>query len=226
MADHPLRSATHRRLGRPLPYQLANGTRAHLCPINLLPLFDAETWSYAVLAPISKCYPPDRGRLLTRYSPVRHWRIATPVRLACVKHAASVRPEPESNSQVYGYILQLPLPYILSKTQFNPDLVHYWLILRKLTLCSNSFFFFYFPILLSMCRAVPFRGTACIYYHIPQFMSTIFWYFFKNFFKVFPEITSTTKSINVAAKFTVKAFKMSCFQRLKKPNKLYKKYCV
>ena len=67
---------------------------------NLLPLLDAEVWSHAVLAPISKCYPPDRGRLLTRYSPVRHWRIATPVRLACVKHAASVRPEPESNSQV------------------------------------------------------------------------------------------------------------------------------
>ena len=67
---------------------------------NLLPLLDAKVWSHAVLAPISKCYPPDRGRLLTRYSPVRHWRIATPVRLACVKHAASVRPEPESNSQV------------------------------------------------------------------------------------------------------------------------------
>ena len=30
MAGHPLRPATHRRLGRPLPHQLANGTRAHL----------------------------------------------------------------------------------------------------------------------------------------------------------------------------------------------------
>ena len=29
MADHPLRSATHRRLGRPLPHQLANAPRAH-----------------------------------------------------------------------------------------------------------------------------------------------------------------------------------------------------
>ena len=73
MADHPLRSATHRRLGGPLPHQLANGTRAHLCPSRLLPLPDAGPWSYAVLAPISKCYPPDRGRLLTRYSPVRHY---------------------------------------------------------------------------------------------------------------------------------------------------------
>ena len=39
---------------------------------NLLPLLDAKAGSHAVLAPISKCYPPDRGRLLTRYSPVRH----------------------------------------------------------------------------------------------------------------------------------------------------------
>ena len=29
MAGHPLRSATHRRLGRPLPHQLANASRAH-----------------------------------------------------------------------------------------------------------------------------------------------------------------------------------------------------
>ncbi|YAI82049.1 MAG: hypothetical protein ACQJCO_00005 [cyanobacterium endosymbiont of Rhopalodia sterrenbergii] len=29
MADHPLRPATDRRLGRPLPHQLANLTRAH-----------------------------------------------------------------------------------------------------------------------------------------------------------------------------------------------------
>src|ERR1700712_1029605 len=55
---------------------------------------------YPVLAPVSKCYPRARGRLPTCYSPVRH--SSTPkglsVRLACVKHAASVRPEPGSNS--------------------------------------------------------------------------------------------------------------------------------
>ena len=36
----------------------------------------------------------------TRYSPVCHSRIATSVRLACVRPAASVRSEPGSNSQV------------------------------------------------------------------------------------------------------------------------------
>src|SRR5262249_27125036 len=58
------------------------------------------TRSYPVLAPVSEGYPKARGRLLTCYSPVR--RSSTPkglsARLACVKHAASVRPEPGSNS--------------------------------------------------------------------------------------------------------------------------------
>ena len=57
-------------------------------------------WSYLVLIPVSRSYPRARGRLLTCYSPVR--RSSTPkglsARLACVKHAASVRPEPGSNS--------------------------------------------------------------------------------------------------------------------------------
>src|SRR6202023_4066415 len=40
------------------------------------------------------------GQVPTRYSPVRPSCIATGVRLACVRHAASVRSEPGSNSQV------------------------------------------------------------------------------------------------------------------------------
>ena len=59
-----------------------------------------EAVSYPVLAPVSEGYPKVQGRLLTCYSPVR--RSSTPkglsARLACVKHAASVRPEPGSNS--------------------------------------------------------------------------------------------------------------------------------
>src|SRR3982750_1694991 len=56
--------------------------------------------SYPVLDPVSQAYPEVQGRSPTCYSPVRH--SSTPkglsVRLACVKHAASVRPEPGSNS--------------------------------------------------------------------------------------------------------------------------------
>ena len=59
--------------------------------------------TYAVLASVSRSYPPPKGRLPTRYSPVRHStcsRRNVLVRLACVKHAASVRSEPGSNSPV------------------------------------------------------------------------------------------------------------------------------
>ena len=109
MAVRPLRPAIDRRFGGPLPRQLANQTRIHPVPINLLPQKDALPWSHAVLPAVSSCYPPVQCRFSTRYSPVRHSVqnrhpegivIRNLVRLACVKHAASVHPEPGSNSHV------------------------------------------------------------------------------------------------------------------------------
>ena len=96
MADHPLRPATDRRLGRPLPHQQANQTQV---PPQATFAFDPQ-----VSCGISSSFPllsPTRGQIPTRYSPVRHCRVAPTVRLACVKHAASVRSEPGSNSQVH-----------------------------------------------------------------------------------------------------------------------------
>ena len=122
MAVHSLKPATDRCLGRPLPCQLANQTRAHPVPINIFTPKDASLCAYAVLAVISNCYPPVQGRLPTRYSPVRHsvisvrFRRLSPicfVRLACVKHAASVHPEPGSNSQL----------------KFVPVIINFWLII-------------------------------------------------------------------------------------------------
>ena len=58
---------------------------------------------YAVLAPVSRGYPPLKGRLVTCYSPGRHYThglLHFPVRLACVRHAASVDSEPGSNSRL------------------------------------------------------------------------------------------------------------------------------
>ena len=55
-------------------------------------------YAYAVLAAVSSSYPPHRGRLLMYYSPVRHSMPKHCVRLACIRHAASVHPEPGSNS--------------------------------------------------------------------------------------------------------------------------------
>ena len=109
VAGRPLRPAADRGLGGPLPRQLTNQTRAHPVPPEFFTQSHAAPRAYAVLAAVSGCYPPVRGRLPTRYSPVRHSVTeASPrrdplpcfVRLACVKHAASVHPEPGSNSHV------------------------------------------------------------------------------------------------------------------------------
>ena len=62
-----------RRLGKPLPYQLSNPTRGHPSAINLWHHHHAMSVHYEVLATVSGCYPSQRGRFLTRYSPVRHW---------------------------------------------------------------------------------------------------------------------------------------------------------
>ena len=71
MAVHPLRPATDRRLGGPLPHQQANQSRAHPIPLALFQPEDASLLAYAVLAYISIRYPPVWGRLPTCYSPVR-----------------------------------------------------------------------------------------------------------------------------------------------------------
>ena len=73
MAVQPLSPATDRRLGGPLPRQLANQTRGHLEAINLWHKDHATSMRHAVLAVVSNCCPPLQGRFLTRYSPVRHF---------------------------------------------------------------------------------------------------------------------------------------------------------
>ena len=73
MAGQPLSPATDRRLGRPLPHQLANQTQAHPLPINLWPPFHVKRRHYEVLIIVSNGYPSAKGRLPTRYSPVRRF---------------------------------------------------------------------------------------------------------------------------------------------------------
>ena len=60
MADHPLRPATDRCLGEPLPHQLANPTRAPPTAINLSPMIAHR--AHAVLAEVSLGYPALKGR--------------------------------------------------------------------------------------------------------------------------------------------------------------------
>ena len=81
------RYPTNELIGRrPLPKRLA----------ALMTLMKASP--HAVLATLSGGCPPRRGRSPTCYSAVRHCRPKTTVRLACFRHAASVYPEPGSNS--------------------------------------------------------------------------------------------------------------------------------
>ena len=76
MAGHPLRPATRRSLGEPLPHQQADRPRAHPSPKRLSTRISCESASYPVLATVSGGYPEVKGRLLTCYSPVR--RSCTP----------------------------------------------------------------------------------------------------------------------------------------------------
>ena len=102
MAGRPLRPATRRRLGRPSPHQQTDRPRAHPLPKNL----SYTTIRSRRISGIRPSFPSlsrSKGQvthvLLTR-SPLIH-PVQAPsfiVRLACVKHAASVRPEPGSNS--------------------------------------------------------------------------------------------------------------------------------
>ncbi len=83
----------------PLPYQLANGTHAHLLPINLYHTSNAICMDYGALIQVSLGYSPAIGRLHTRYAPVRRSqksKLFLPLDL---------------------HVLGLPLAFILSQDQ-------------------------------------------------------------------------------------------------------------
>ncbi len=103
MADRPLRPATDHCLGRPLPPQLANRPQPPppAAP-RKVPFLIAPTWATSLygITPRFRGLPPTSGQVghvfLTR--PPRETPEGIPVRLACIRHAASVDPEPGSNS--------------------------------------------------------------------------------------------------------------------------------
>ena len=101
VAVRPLRPAMHRRLGGPLPHQPANAPQVHPCA-EPSSSFNTESMPSLSLSGISfrfRKFSRSHGQvpyvLLTR-SPLESRR--TLVRLACIRHAASVHPEPGSNS--------------------------------------------------------------------------------------------------------------------------------
>ena len=103
MAGQPLSPATDRRLGGPLPHQLANQTRVHLIPPECFHTVSCDTVRLCGFTSrfqlLSPCMRQVTHALLTRPPLNRPEQApASIVRLACVKHAASVHPEPGSNS--------------------------------------------------------------------------------------------------------------------------------
>ena len=103
------------------------------------------------------------------------------VRLACVRHAASVRPEPGSNSP-YNFRVLSSFTYLLALFPFPKKLFE----LSESALSSTIVFslssglFAYFQ-LFNFQRAFRRLATAFIYYHTIYILSTPFF----NFFKVF-----------------------------------------
>ena len=115
MADQPLSPATDRRLGRPLPHQLANQTRVHLKAIKSFLTEPCDPVGLCGISSRFQLLSPSLRQvthaLLTRsplsqLSVIRRIRQIDSVRLACVRRAASVRPEPGSNSLLNPYIYQ------------------------------------------------------------------------------------------------------------------------
>ena len=116
MAVHPLRPATHHRLGEPLPHQLTNGTQSSLTAHIA---FITKSCDSVIISGISirfqmlsQSVRQVLYALLTRPPPSPEGSS----RLACVKHSVSVHPEPGSNSSfnlftqffqliVYTYLL-------------------------------------------------------------------------------------------------------------------------
>ena len=101
MAGHPLRPATDHRPGKPLPHQLANPPQAPpKAPPKRFSSLNRNSASSCGLTHHFWWLSPTSGQIahvfLTR--PPREPPEGDPVRLACIRHAASVDPEPGSNS--------------------------------------------------------------------------------------------------------------------------------
>src|SRR6478735_1444762 len=87
--------------------------------------------THTVLAPVSRSYSVPQGRFPRVTHPCAT-RAEALVRLACVRHAASVRSEPGSNSQVedkFSRLICINSPDLLNGTRHprqsqNPSLNH------------------------------------------------------------------------------------------------------
>jgi hypothetical protein len=141
VADRPLRPATDRRLGSPLHYLLANLTRAHFQAINFSP-----RKAHPVLAVVSNCCPRPEGRFSRVTHPSATITEVT-VRLACVKHTASVHPEPGSNSPFWISCIHVTnnvftFVCLALLTDFNLSLVYFFTLLTQMLYWLSNYIIF------------------------------------------------------------------------------------
>ena len=128
MGDLPLRTPTDRGLGGPLPRRQPNQTHPHPIAMNLCLTLDVCCQEHRELIRLSPGCALLRGRLDTRYSPVRRspsliasYLYAAP-RLACVKPVASVHPEPGSNSPLYKYLYPIRISSLSQNARLSGSL--------------------------------------------------------------------------------------------------------
>ena len=100
--------------------------------------------AYAALSALSRRYSAPQGRSPTCYSPVRHSLSLSreDVRLACVRHAASVYPEPGSNSPSIGVCLPRRRCRrwggARGVERSRPSFLSTWLFRRCYVMCSRA----------------------------------------------------------------------------------------
>ena len=105
VGDRPLRSPSHRSLGGPSPRQQANGTHArprpHRCFIPRRMPSQGTMAYYPAFPPAIRLSGVGCIRVAHPCATLKAPEGAYPVRLACIRPAASVHPEPGSNSSLY-----------------------------------------------------------------------------------------------------------------------------
>ena len=110
--------------------------------------------AYAVLASLSTSYPPLPGtfRYVTHpFATRRQTEVRAAVRLACVRHAASVQSEPGSNSSVQSLLCHLWQPLARCRSLKILTSMHL-AMLTYLFLCEH---FMLFEPRQTSCRAAP-----------------------------------------------------------------------
>ena len=100
------------RLGRPLPHQQPDRTRAPPPATGAFHLHPKECRSYAGLSSVSRGYTPPEGRLLTRYSAVCRFIIVAEATITLDLHALSAPPA-FTLSQDQTLLMRTLLPFTI-----------------------------------------------------------------------------------------------------------------